>query len=188
MSLWGCEMTTDVKCECRYQGLCSCDLCAPEPADRTILRWMPTEYMEAARAAQGMPDALAVVEGRAVEAAGLARQAVLAWLDLGAERASAGFLLDLHTLALPNSGHDLAAGLPDLLVEAERVKVLQAAAAAGAMMGVAVALAEEALRQHEAPEPVEDGAWIVTVADLRETRRGKRIGNIGPVYDFEEVP
>jgi len=133
MSLWGCEMTTDVKCECRYQGLCSCDLCAPEPADRTILRWMPTEYMEAARAAQGMPDALAVVE-------------------------------------------------------AERVKVLQAAAAAGAMMGVAVALAEEALRQHEAPEPVEDGAWIVTVADLRETRRGKRIGNIGPVYDFEEVP
>jgi len=126
-------MTTDVKCECRYQGLCSCDLCAPEPANRTILHWMPTEYMEAARAAQGMFDALAVVE-------------------------------------------------------AERVKVLQAAAAAGAMMGVAVALAEEALRQHEAPEPVEDGAWIVTVADLRETRRGKRIGNIGPVYDFEEVP
>jgi len=104
-----------------------------EPANRTILHWMPTEYMEAARAAQGMFDALAVVE-------------------------------------------------------AERVKVLQAAAAAGAMMGVAVALAEEALRQHEAPEPVEDGAWIVTVADLRETRRGKRIGNIGPVYDFEEVP
>ena len=28
-----------------------------EPADRRIIQWMPVEYMEAARAAQGMPDA-----------------------------------------------------------------------------------------------------------------------------------
>lgn len=32
----------------------------PEPADRRIIAWMPVEYMEAARAAQGEPDALQI--------------------------------------------------------------------------------------------------------------------------------
>lgn len=93
---------------------------------------------------------LAHRQGRAVEAAGLARQAVLAWLDLGAERASAGFLLDLHTLALPDSGHDLAAGLPDLLVEAAR----QDPAGAPAHLRAALAAALLVRRLEAAPERI----------------------------------
>ena len=134
-------MTTDVKCECRYQGLCSCDLCAPEPADRTILRWMPVAYIEAARAGVGKPGALAVVEAESIKVGDAVTIKAGCWY-CGSREAC------------------------DCREEADR-----------AIWG-----------DDEAPEPADDGAWIVTVADLRETRRGKGIGNIGPVYDFEEVP
>lgn len=47
-------------------------------------------------------------------------------------------------------------------------------------------LAERARNSPPAAPPPDDGTWLVTPADLRETRHGKGLGSTGPVFDFEE--